>query len=51
MHRDTLENWRKIKVSFEESGNTDNFFYLRACAIVKGESDPMEDFLNDVPNE
>ena len=51
MNHDPLENWRKIKVSFEESGNTDNIFYLRACAIVKGESDPMEDFLNDVSDE
>jgi len=35
----------KIKQQFEKSGNTDNMFYKRACAIVKTKIDPMESFL------
>lgn len=41
MHPDEFSNWVKIKETFEASGNTDNFFYKRACAIVLGKPDPM----------
>ena len=42
MDKVSLENWQTIKDKMEESGNTDNFFYKRACAIVAGGSDPLE---------
>jgi hypothetical protein len=38
----TYNNWVKVKETFEASGNTDNFFYKRACAIVSGSPDPMD---------
>ncbi len=43
----TYRNWVKIKETFEESGNTDNIFYKRACEIVKTKQDPMEKFWKD----
>ena len=43
----TNNTWVKIKAVFEESGNTDNLFYRRACAIVKGEKDPLAKILGD----
>ena len=46
MHPDELQNWKIIKEKFEENGTTDNFFYKRACAIVNGQPDPM----NNLPN-
>jgi len=50
MHQDELSNWARIKESFEESGNTDNFYYKRACAIVGGQPDPLAAPLN-VPQD
>jgi len=38
----TLANWRKIKETFEASGNTDNMFYKRAIVILKGQPDPLD---------
>lgn len=38
----TYQNWVKIKESFEQSGNTNNMFYKRACEIVKTKRDPLE---------
>ena len=49
MDKYTYENWVKIKETFEESGNTENMFYQRACAIVGGKPDPLDAKLN--PNE
>ncbi len=46
MDQHTYDNWVKIKETFESSGNTNNMFYKRACAIVKTKVDPMEKFLN-----
>ena len=46
MHPDELQNWKIIKEKFEENGTTDNFYYKRACAIVKGEPDPMDNLKN-----
>ncbi len=43
----TYNNWVKIKETFEASGNTDNFFYKRACAIVVNRKDPAAKFLGD----
>ena len=43
----TYNNWVKIKETFEASGNTDNMFYKRSCAIVKGQKDPLAKFLGD----
>ena len=37
----------KIKAVFEESGNTNNMFYKRACAIVVTRKDPAAKFLGD----
>lgn len=44
MDQRTYENWVKIKETFEKSGNTDNMFYKRACAVVKTGRDPMDKF-------
>lgn len=43
----SLENWVKIKETFEKSGNTDNMFYKRACQIVKTGKDPYAKFLGE----
>ena len=45
MHPDTYANWVKIKETFEESGNTDNMFYQRACMIVNSGVDPLAEML------
>jgi len=45
MDQHTYDNWVKIKATFEESGNTDNMFYKRACEVVKTRQDPLEKFL------
>jgi hypothetical protein len=47
MDEHTLNNWIKIKETFEKSGNVDNMFYKRACAIVKTGTDPLAKFLGD----
>ena len=47
MDEHTYNNWVKVKETFEASGNTDNFFYKRACAIVSGSPDPMDRMMND----
>ena len=49
MAKHTYENWVRIKETFEESGNTENLFDQRACAIVGGRPDPLDAKLN--PNE
>ena len=41
----SMENWQKIKDAMEASGNTDNFYYKRACAVLAGQKDPMNDIL------
>ena len=51
MHPDELANWVRIKEMFDESGNTDNFYYKRACAIVGGQPDPMKNLGNDTQDE
>ena len=38
----TYNNWVKVKETFEESENTENFYYQRACAIVGGAPDPID---------
>ncbi len=35
MDQQTFDNWVKIKKTLEESGKTNNHFYLRACHIIK----------------
>ena len=47
MDEHTYNNWVRVKKTFEESGNTNNMFYTRACAIVNGESDPLSKILED----
>jgi hypothetical protein len=47
MDEHTYNNWVKVKQTFEASGNTDNFFYKRACAIVAGGSDPLDSMMNN----
>ena len=47
MDQRTLNNWVKIKQTFEESGNTSNMFYTRACEIVKTKRDPLAKYLGD----
>ena len=47
MDKHTYDNWVKVKCSFEESGNTSNMFYKRACAIVETRQDPLSDYLGD----
>jgi len=46
MNKDERENWQKVKEALEEAGKTDNFYYKRACAIVRGEPDPMDNLKN-----
>ena len=46
MHPDEFSNWVRIKEALEESGNTENFYYRRACAIVSGGPDPMDNLPN-----
>jgi hypothetical protein len=43
----TYQNWVKVKGAFEASGNTDNMFYKRACAIVSTRKDPLAHVLGD----
>jgi hypothetical protein len=45
MDEHTRNNWKKIKESFEASGNTNNLFYTRACAIASGRKDPLDSIL------
>ena len=42
----TYNNWVKVKETFESSGNTENFYYQRACAIVGGAPDPIDKMIN-----
>ena len=46
MDKTSFENWVRVKEALEESGSTDNFYYRRACAIVLGGPDPMENLPN-----
>tara|TARA_R100001463_G_scaffold101_1_gene582 strand:- start:1803 stop:1988 length:186 start_codon:yes stop_codon:yes gene_type:complete len=53
MDKDTYNNWVKVKETFESSGNTENFYYQRACAIVGGAPDPIDKMIkqdNDATN-
>lgn len=47
MDQRTYENWMKIKVAMEQSGNTNNMFYQRACEIQKTRRDPLAKYLGD----
>jgi hypothetical protein len=47
MDQHTYNNWVKIKETFEKSGNTNNMFYKRACAIVKTKRDSLAKYLGD----
>ena len=46
----SYNNWVKIKETFEASGNTDNFFYKRACAILSGGPDPIDKVMGQPPS-
>jgi len=50
MDEHTYNNWVKIKATFEASGNTDNFFYKRACAILSGGPDPIDKLMGQTPS-
>jgi len=50
MDQTSYDNWVRVKESMEESGNTENFYYKRACAIIGGGGDPMDN-LNDSQND
>ena len=45
MDKTSYENWVRVKETFESSGNTDNFFYKRACAIIGGSADPLDNMM------
>jgi hypothetical protein len=47
MDQNTYNNWLRIKSVMEESGNTNNQFYKRACEIVITRKDPMNKFWNE----
>ena len=51
MHPDELANWVRIKEMFDESGDTDNFYYKRACAIVEGKPAPMKNLNNGAQDD
>lgn len=36
------QNWQKVKDALEKAGKTNCEFYRRACAIVRGEPDPLK---------
>ncbi len=46
MHPEELQNWKIIKEKLEENDATENFYYKRACAIVRGKPDPMKNLKN-----
>ena len=46
MDKASYENWVRVKEALEESGSTENFYYRRACAIVGGLPDPMDNLPN-----
>lgn len=46
MDQHTYDNWVKIKSVMEQSGNTNNNFYKRACEIMVTRIDPMDKFWN-----
>ena len=46
MDKTSYDNWVRVKEALEASGNTDNFYYRRACAIVGGLPDPMDNLKN-----
>ena len=47
MDQHTYDNWVKIKETFELSGNVNNFFYQRACEIVRGNPDPFDKIMGN----
>ena len=47
MDNHTYDNWKKIKEVMEKTGNTNNNFYTRACAIMITRKDPMESFFKN----
>lgn len=51
MDKISYENWVRVKETFEESGNLDNFYYKRACAIVGGQPDPLKNLKNGAQDE
>ena len=51
MDEHTYNNWVKVKETFESSGNTNNFFYQRACAIVGGSPDPIDKMMKNEPSD
>jgi hypothetical protein len=51
MDQQSYENWVRIKEVFEASGNTNNMYYQRACAIVNTRVDPLAQKLQDNTNE
>ena len=44
MNPDELTNWQRVKEYFEElpEFKRDNMFYKRACLIVQGNPDPLD---------
>ena len=42
VHLGHLITAESIKKVFEENNTTDNYFYVRACAIVGGQPDPLD---------
>jgi hypothetical protein len=42
LDKHTRENWKKIKDHLEAAGRTDNDYYKRAVAILKGGPDPAD---------
>lgn len=49
MDKKSIENWQKVKKALEQANKTDSFYYKRACAIISGNSDPL-DINKDKPN-
>ena len=49
MDKTSYENWVRVKEVLEECGNTDNFYYRRACAIVSGQPDPIDKIMSKPP--
>ena len=44
MHQSEINNWVRVAVRLEATGQTETMFYKRARAIALGEPDPLQAF-------
>ena len=51
MDDQTLENWLRIRIHLQKTGNTENHFYKRAVAITDGRPDPFKSWKFKPPDK